>query len=113
MELSKYCFRYLEADNIMAKPELMEHLNLKECLQSRMRFFNKISKKIDCDPERLKTILYSLDIAIDFKVPLERDNDLFHHAHNLDYFLSNKKVLGFLFKDSDILVTKHGTIKGI
>lgn len=113
MELSKHCFRYLEAENIMAKPELMEDENLKVCLQSRMLFFNKILQKLNCDPERLKTILYFLDIAIDFKVPLERDNDLFHYAHNLDYFLANKNTLKFLFKESDILVTKHGTIKGI
>ena len=96
----------------MAKPELIEDENLKECLQSRMLFFNKILQKLNCDPERLKIILYSLDIAINFKVPLEKDNDLFHYAHVLDYFLANKNTLKFLFKESDILVTKRGTIKG-
>jgi len=113
MELTTYCLRYLELANIMSKPEMMQHLNLKDCLRNKVRLVDEIAKKLDCDLERLKNIFYSLDIAIDFKVPLERDENLTLYAHNLDYFLASKKAFRFLTGESDVIVTKYGTIKEI
>lgn len=105
------CLEYLEMMNLLSKPEMTRDLDLRKCMQRNALTQNEIAEKLVIDLDRLKLILYNLDIFINFKPPLNRYEKVEEYAHLLDCYLSNKATKNFLFNKTHELVTKHGTIK--
>ena len=111
MDVYEDCLYYLDLSNIMAQPEMPELYSVKQCLQDIALTQKRIADRLAVDFERLTTILYKLDIAINFRVPMNKDEKISIHARNLDYFLASKKVQSFLLGESDTITTRYGTIK--
>ena len=111
MDAYEDCLRYLDLSNIMSQPEMPELYSVKQCLQDIALTQKRIADRLAVDFERLTTILYKLDIAINFRVPMNEGENVRIHARNLDYFLASKKVQSFLLRKSDTITTRYGTIK--
>lgn len=111
MDVYKECLMYLDALNMMAQPEMPELLSMKQCLQDIALTQKRIADRLIVDLERLTTVLYKLDIAINFRVPMNKGEKVNIHARNLDYFLASEKVQSFLLGKSDAIVTRCGIIK--
>ena len=111
MDVYEDCLHYLDTMSIMAQPKMPKLYSLKQCLQDITLTQKRIADRLAVDFERLTTILYKLDIAINFRVPMNEGENVRIHARNLDYFLASKKVQSFLLRESDTIKTRYGTIK--
>lgn len=111
MDVYEDCLNYLDMLNIMARPKMPKHLTLKQCLQDAIFTQKIIAEKLAVDPERLKIITYHLDIAINFRVPMNEGEKVTIHARNLDYFLASRAAQSFLTGKSETISTRYGIIK--
>ena len=111
MDVYEDCLYYLDVTSLMAQPEMPELYSVKQCLQDITLTQKRIADRLAVDLERLITILYKLDIAINFRVPMNEDENVRIHARNLDYFLASEKVQSFLLGKSNTITTRYGTIK--
>ena len=111
MTLLGLCLDYLELMNLLSKPEIAKHLNLRELMQRSVFIQNEIAKRLNVDVERLKLILYNLDVLIDFKPPLKGDETIETYAHSLDFSFSNKIIQNFLLNKIHKIKTTQGVIK--
>lgn len=111
MDIYEECLNYLDMVDIMSQPQMPKHLSLKQCLQDVISTQKRIADRLAVDLERLTTVLYKLDIAINFRVPMNEGENVRIHARNLDYFLASERVQSFLLGKSDIITTRYGTIK--
>ncbi|MCK4666920.1 hypothetical protein KAU33_09235 [Candidatus Dependentiae bacterium] len=111
MMLYGLCFDYLEVMNLLSKPEIAKHLNLRELMQRNVYIQKEIAKRLNVDVERLKLILYNLDVLIDFKPPLKGDEALETYAYALDFSLTNKTIQDFLHNKIHKITTKRGIIE--
>ena len=90
---------------------MAKHLNLRELMQRNVYIQKEIAKRLNVDVERLKLILYNLDVLIDFKPPLKGDETIETYAQALDFSLSNKTIQDFLLNKIHKITTKQGVIK--
>lgn len=111
MHLYELCFDYLELLNLLSKPKLANHLHLKECMERHVFIQGEVAKRLAVDPNRLKIILYNLDILIDFNPPLKSHDKIETYAHDLDHSLSDKAVQNFLLNKTHEIKRKGRTIK--
>ena len=111
MTLYDLCFDYLETLNLLSKPEIAKHVSLKEQMQKIAFVQKEISKKLNIEPDRLKLMMYNLDVFIDFNPPVEEYEKIETYAHNLDYSFSNKTIRDFLHGESHKITTKYGILK--
>jgi len=111
MILLELCLDYLEVMNLLSKPEIAKHLNLRELMQRNAYIQKEIAKRLNVDVERLKLILYNLDVLIDFKPPLKGNETIETYAHALDFSFSNKIIQNFLLNKIHKIKTTQGVIK--
>lgn len=102
---------YLETINLMAETPGAYHLDKKRA-DLHDEILEKLRKEFKCDDARLKAILHNLEIAIDFKPPLERYDSIKVYARDLERFLTWYAISKmFLKKTLSKITTEYGVIE--
>lgn len=109
MTLYDLCLEYLDLLNLIASEHYLTPLE--SLLDDGIGIREEIAENLDCDVDRLTMVTDNLDIAIDFKPPVERYESTRVYGRDLERLLTCAAGRMFLNGKAYRLTSAYGIIQ--